>query len=119
MLTELGKYLRSLRGQSGELLKEMADRLSMSPSMLSSIEGGTRNAPKDFVEKVSRAYGLAVEQQDLLRLAIARTKQEVTLNLRGLSSADQNLAFSFARRFADLDDESKMSIRRILGEDGD
>ncbi len=119
MLTELGKYLRSLRGQNGELLKDMASKLAMSPSMLSSIEGGTRNVSKDFVKKLVGVYRLSLDQQEKLQLAVAQTRKEVTVNLQGLSQTDQQLAFSFARKFSDLDDESKISIRRILGEEGD
>ena len=119
MLTELGRYLRRLRGQSGELLKDMADRLSMSPAMLSSVENGTRNVPKDFAPKLAGVYDLDAEERERLGLAIARTKEEVAVSLSGLSQADQHLAFSFARRFSKLGDDDKESIRRILERGGE
>lgn len=119
MLTELGRYLRALRGRDGELLKDMADRLSMSPAMLSSVENGNRNAPKGFISKVAREYGLNATEQENLGLAIARTKEEVTVSLNGLSQSDQRLAFSFARRFSELDDDDKDSIKRILEKGGE
>ena len=119
MLTELGKYLRSIRCENGELLKDMASKLSISPSMLSSIEGGTRNVPKSFVDNITNIYHLTSSQQEHLRLAIAQTRKEIAINLQGLSQSDQNLAFSFARRFSDLDEESKTNIRRILSENGE
>lgn len=119
MLTELGRYLRELRGQSGELLKDMADRLSMSSAMLSSVENGTRNVPKGFALKLAGIYGLDSMEKERLELAIARTKEEVAVSLRGLSQADQRLAFSFARRFSELGDDDKDSIKRILEKGGD
>ena len=118
MLTELGKYLRALREQRDELLKHMADRLSMSPAMLSSVENGNRNVPKGFIPKVVEEYGLDEAEQEKLCLAIARTKEAVAVNLKGLSPSDQHLAFSFARRFSELDDEDKNSIKRILEKGG-
>ncbi|MBQ9058609.1 MAG: helix-turn-helix domain-containing protein [Atopobiaceae bacterium] len=119
MLTELGRYLRALREQSGELLKNMADRLSMSPAMLSSVENGSRNVPKEFVPKIVGEYGLDASEQEKLGLAIARTKEEVAVSLKGLSQSDQRLAFSFARRFSELGDEDKDSIKRILEKGGE
>ena len=119
MLTELGRYLRQLRGQSGELLKDMADRLSMSPAMLSSVENGSRNVPKDFALKLAGVYCLDASERDRLDLAIARTREEVAVSLSGLSHADQRLAFSFARCFSELDDDDKDSIRRILEKGGE
>lgn len=119
MLTELGRYLRKLREQSGELLKDMADRLSMSPAMLSSVENGNRNVPKDFALKLVEVYGLDALERERLGLAIARTKEEVAVNLRGLSQDDQRLAFSFARWFSELGDDDKDSIRRILEKGGE
>lgn len=114
MLTELGKYLRLLRAQNGELLKDMADRLSMSPAMLSSVENGSRTIPKDFSEKIRKLYGLDRTEYEQLDLVIARTKEEVSMSFKGLSQADQKLAFSFARKFSELGDEEKNSIRQIL-----
>lgn len=49
MATELGKTLRKIRIDRDELLKDMAEKLDMSPSMLSSIENGTRKPPTGFL----------------------------------------------------------------------
>ena len=119
MLTELGKCLRTMRRQSGELLKDMADRLSMSPAMLSSVENGTRNAPKDFALRLASAYELDAAEQEKLALAMAQTKEEIAMSLKGMSQSDQRLAFSFARRFSELEADDKESIRRILDKEGE
>ena len=114
MSTKLGQFLRSIRSGSGELLKDMAGRLDLSPAMLSSVENGKRNVPKGFVEKVATAYSLSIDQIEDLRESIAQTKEEVSLSLKGLSDKDQELALSFARRFSELDDESKRNLQDIL-----
>lgn len=112
----LGDYLRNMRLVSGELLKDMAERLNLSPSMLSSIENGKRNPSPSFIEAIKRLYELSAPQCEELDIALAKTKEEIALNLSGLSKQDQDLAFSFARRLSELDDVSKQSIRSILSE---
>lgn len=114
MITQLGKFLRKLRIDRGELLKDMADNLGMSPSMLSSIENNNRKAPGDFVTRVERAYQLTATQTQELADAAIRSIDSVTIDIKHLPSRDQNLAFSFARRFGDLDEESKQNIMNIL-----
>ena len=118
MSTKLRQFLRSIRSGSGELLKDMARRLDLSPAMLSSVENGKRNVPKGFVEKVATAYSLSIDQIEDLRESIAQTKEEVSLSLKGLSDKDQELALSFARRFSELDDESKRNLQDILNKWG-
>lgn len=119
MLTQLGKFLRKLRIDRGELLKDMADNLGMSSSMLSSIENNNRRAPGDFVSRVERAYQLTAAQAQELASAAMQSIDSVTIDMKHLSSGDQNLAFSFARRFSDLDEESKQGIMDILKKGGE
>lgn len=114
MQTEIGKYLRTLRAINDELLKDMADRLSISPALLSSIENGKRNVPKGFTQKITNIYRLNQYEQERLDLAIAKTKREVSMSLAGLAPSDQKLAFSFARRFSELNTGDKERIMRIL-----
>lgn len=117
MATELGKFLRKLRVDNDELMKQMADRLGLASSTLSSIESGRRKASEEFVKKVANVYGLTGEQRAGLRDAYDRSKDEVELCIKGLPNQDQRLAVAFARKFATLSDEQKKSIRGILEED--
>ena len=52
----LHKYLRSIRIENGELLKDMADKLNMTASELSAIEHGKKEAPKGFMNKIESLY---------------------------------------------------------------
>lgn len=114
MVTALGKFLRKLRVDNEELMKNMADNLGISSSMLSAIENGKRNPPAGFAGRVEKAYQLASDQVESLLEAMSLTQDEVRISLTGRTEADANLAFSFARRFDDLDDASKEDIMKIL-----
>lgn len=58
MLTDLGKYLRKLRIDNGELLKDMADKLEISCSYLSSIETGKKKLTEQIKKKLIYTYKL-------------------------------------------------------------
>ena len=116
MVTELGKYLRRLRLDEGELLKEMAVKLDLASSSLSSIESGRRKPPKGFAEKIASIYTLTSDQVESLQQAMAYSADEVALVLKGMSASDRELAVAFARRFENLDEADKRRIKEVLGE---
>ena len=47
MLTSIGRFLRKLRIDHGEILKDMADALGVSYAFLSAVENGKKKCPKD------------------------------------------------------------------------
>ena len=59
MITEFGKLLRIIRVNSGDSAKDMAIKLNMSPSYLSTIENGKRNIPPDMEQLLISAYNLS------------------------------------------------------------
>jgi transcriptional regulator with XRE-family HTH domain len=54
MLTQLGIFLRKLRLDRGEILKDMAIKLNVSSSFLSAVENGKKRIPQSNDRK-SRA----------------------------------------------------------------
>lgn len=116
MLTSLGRYLRKMRIDRGELLRDMADKVGISSAMLSSIENGKRNPASDFAHRVSDAYRLGKPERDELSRLVAENSDAVSIGLRGLEPGDQHLAFSFARRFTDLSESEKERIKEVLDE---
>jgi transcriptional regulator with XRE-family HTH domain len=114
MATELGKFLRKMRIDHNELLKDMADKIGMSTAMLSAIENAKRNVPSGFAEALAQCYGLSEEHLDQLEYCIASSKGQAQISLKGLSQDDKRLAFSFARRFSELDEEKKLQIRNLV-----
>ncbi len=65
-LTELGKFLRKLRIDNGELLKDMAIKLNVTPSFLSMVETGRRGVPKKWEKKIEKSYSLSLKQKEEL-----------------------------------------------------
>ena len=115
MLTKLGKFLRILRMERGELLKDMADKLTMAPSYLSSIENGKRTPARDFIQKFETQYSLTESEKEELQSAFEQTLQEVTINLQNLKNEYVDLSIVFARKLDELSDEQVKAINKILG----
>lgn len=116
MATVLGKFLRRLRIDNDELLKNMADKLQVASSTLSSIENGRRNPPNGFAKKIEAAYKLTKIQQENLAEAILASQKEVQLRVNDMREQDRELAVAFARRFENLSDADKERIKEILNE---
>ena len=114
MVTKLGRFLRMLRLDRGELLKDMADKLSITPSYLSSIENGKRNPSYDIVQKISAVYQFDPETHDQLMDAYYQTVQEIPISLNGTTTAQSDLGAVFARRLNELSEADIDAIRTIL-----
>lgn len=105
MITSVGKFLRKLRIDRGEILRDMATRLGVSSAFLSAVENGKKNVPEKWPAKLEELYCLSAEQMEELRNAIAESKDIVELNIRDTSDKNRQLAISFARQFDTLDSE--------------
>lgn len=121
MSSSLGKFLRKLRIDRDELLKNMADRLEMSSAMLSSIENEKRKAPRWFADRLAKAYGLDDKAKEEIEYLVETTgpKKGISIDTASMSEGDQRLAFAFARKFSDLEDADKERLRRLLGKEGE
>ena len=114
MVTQLGKFLRNLRNENDEFMIDMAKKLGISPSLLSSIETGRRKISTDLKETLIKTYNLSENSINLLNESISKTQKSVSIPLDGLDDYDQNTIFAFARKFHDLDEETKERIRESL-----
>lgn len=114
MLTLFGKFCRKLRIDTGELLKEMADKLEVTSSYLSAVENGKRNVPKDWVNILINEYSLNADEQRELLQAIEGSKISNKIDMKGYGNEDKTLIMAFARELKDLDESNKMKIREIL-----
>lgn len=65
-LTEFGKFLRKLRIDNGELLKDMAIKLNTTPAFLSMVETGKISIPKKWEEEIEKIYSLSLKQKEEL-----------------------------------------------------
>jgi transcriptional regulator with XRE-family HTH domain len=114
MLTEFGQYLRKLRIDCGELLKNMADKLDVTSSYLSAVETGKRNIPDSWVDKIGRLYELDMVDRDVLQAAAANSARTITMDLSNLPSKRRETALLFARQFDEVDDSVLRDIRNLL-----
>lgn len=114
MLTLFGKYVRKLRIDRNELLKEMAVKLGVASSYLSAVETGKRNIPHDWLDKIITLYQLDFQESEELKNAFEGSQLSVKIDLQKANSRDKNLALSFAREFKDLDEDEKSKIWSIL-----
>jgi transcriptional regulator with XRE-family HTH domain len=117
MITSFGKFCRKLRIDSGELLKEMADKLAVTPSYLSAVENGKRNIPKTWSQLISQFYSLNSEQQQELMKAIEESQLAMKVEMKNYSSSEKNLIMAFARQIKELEEDSKLKIWDILSND--
>ena len=114
MLTSLGRFLRKLRIDRGEILKDMADKLEVSSSFLSAVENGKKRMPSAWNNEIVKLYQLDPDDQITFTKAIAETEESVEMNFSQASYQNREVAISFARKFIDFDDEQVEEIKKIL-----
>ena len=114
MLTSLGIFLRKLRLEQGEVLKDMADKLGVTVSFLSAVENGKKRMPSSWNNKICRIYSLDTNAQESLTTAIADAEESIELSFSGIANQNKEIAVSFARKFSEFDDEELEKIRQIL-----
>jgi transcriptional regulator with XRE-family HTH domain len=114
MLTELGKFLRKLRIDHGELLKDMADTLKVSAAFLSSVETGKKNPPSGWYDAIVRAYQLDGSLYETFCDAWANSKDQIIIPLNGLHRDQRRVIHTFARQFENMDEDSAKRMKEIL-----
>lgn len=119
MLTQLGIFLRKLRLDYGEIMKEMAEKLNVSSSFLSAVENGKKKMPDSWYKIIANLYSLDQEQQDELIKSIEESQKSIEINLKDLNPKKRNLVFSFARELDNLNEEEVDKMNLFLKKDGE
>lgn len=114
MLTDFGRYLRKLRIDCGELIRDMANKLGVTASYLSAVETGKRNIPEAWVDEIVAKYGLDGSAKNDLVKAAANSAKVLKLGMGGVSADHKEVAILFAREFKDLDDATLIRIGDLL-----
>lgn len=119
MYSEFGKFLRILRLNEGELLKDMADKLEVSSAFLSAVETGKKKIPDDWAVKISVKYNLDKTKTLELENSITLSKSTEKLNLFNNSPKNVQVALQFARRFNEktISDKTLDDILKLLKRD--
>lgn len=114
MVTEIGSYLRKLRIEKREILKDMAEHLGVSSAFLSAVENGKKRMPNSWYQKLSEIYSLNDIQLGKLKQAVLESSDNVELNIHNASETNKQLAISFARQFDSIDERTSNQILEIL-----
>lgn len=96
MLTEFGKELRKLRIDHEISLKDLAEKLDVSPAYLSSIETGRKPVNALILNRIKVALALNEEQLTHLTTAASKNMNEVVIRPSDVSRAE--IALMFARK---------------------
>ena len=114
MTTSIGTFLRRLRIEKNEILKDMAENLGVSSAFLSAVENGKKKFPETWTKKLQEIYALSPEKVDELKDAVMKSAPVVETNIEGASEPARQLAVTFARNFDSIDDEMREKIMKIL-----
>ena len=113
-LTQLGKFLRKLRIDRSELLRDMAKKLDVALSFLSAVENGKKNMPSEWIIKLADLYTLSDEQKKDLDAAVAESEKGIGVKFTGLSADERKLSVAFARKIKSLSASEQTQLERIL-----
>lgn len=117
MITEFGKALRKLRIEHGEVVRDMARRMGVSPSFISAVENGKKNVPNDWIETIADLYHLSADQTNELREMAQQSVTSVRIDLLGTNGSQRKAALIFARDFGKLSDNEADQIISLLQSD--
>lgn len=113
-LTQLGKFLRKLRIDRGELLRTMAEKLGISMSFLSSVENGKKSMPSEWIPKIPDLYHLNDAQKSEFDRAVAESEKGVGVKFEGLTEENKRISVAFARKIQTLSPEAREAIKDLL-----
>ncbi len=114
MATLLGKALRIIRLERGEVLKNMAEKLDISSAYLSAMENGKREFNKIIIKQIGELYDLSNDHVNDLYDLYYRSINQVQIDIANQSTPKTDLGLVFARKFNDLDDVQIDKILKVL-----
>lgn len=115
--TKFGKFVRKLRIDRCEYLKDMADKLGVKPSFLSMVETGNKSIPASWYQNLISIYSLDKEEQKELKEAIEDSINSIKINLKNASDLKRQTSIVFARSFDDMSPDTAQKILELLEKD--
>lgn len=114
MLTQLGKALRHIRLDRDEKLKDMAENLGVTVAYLSAVENGRRKIPGSWIEILANKYNLSEEEVRNIEKFAFDDQPEIPLYVNAATNGQRNLAYSFARKFKDLNEDDVKNLQKFF-----
>lgn len=110
-LTPFGQYARKLRVDHDEMMKEMAVQLNVTPTYLSAVERGKRNAPYEWIPRMEKAYRLTPAEVKALTKAVSESRTYDRIDVSHLPFEDKVLMADLIAVLPTLDVEKRAMIR--------
>lgn len=117
--TSYGKFLKRLRVDTGDTLVQMAQKLGVSVSLLTSVESGAREIPSELSGKIRTAYRLNEIASDALLKAECETAHKTISVSLGEKSEDEEFvkaAISISRDLQELSTQEITDLARQVHE---
>lgn len=105
MISKFGLYIRKIREQENDSLRQMAIKLGISAAFLSAMEVGRKQIPLEYVEKIKGIYNLTEEQEVELENSIYETNERVPIELAAMNEAQKDVSLMFARKIKTADED--------------
>lgn len=113
-ITPLGKFLRKLRIDRGEFLRDMSVKLNVTMSFLSAVENGKKEMPTHWIGAIPDLYGLRDDQRSEFETAVAESKKSIDVKFDNLTSEEKALSVAFARKIKGMSHEDRKILQGVL-----
>lgn len=113
-VTEFGKFLRKLRIENNEYIKDMAKKLKVSITYVSSVERGKRNIPGKWEQVLIDLYNLNNDEIGVMRKAISESTNKLKLDIENFNNDEKELIYLLVNNVDKLSEKDKCNIKNIL-----
>lgn len=104
-MLNFGEYIKSKRLEKGISLRELASKIGISPSYMSDIEKGRRNAPnKEKVDKIAEVLFYSEEEIEKLHDLAGLSKNTISTDLSSYIMESNEVRY-FLRESKNRDDD--------------
>lgn len=101
-VTALGKFLRKVRIDKNEILKDMAENLRVSVAQLSAIELGKRSVSAEFIDNFMGTYADTVLSREDFQCLVDLSQPVHKEDFHNASEKQRELFVTFARKYKEL-----------------
>ncbi|MFI3228764.1 MAG: helix-turn-helix transcriptional regulator [Bacillota bacterium] len=114
MKTEFGAFVKTMRIERKENLRQMAEKLGVSSAFLSAVEVGKKTAPKDLADRIAKLYDLSLSQANELKNAIDTDNNKVVIEMEAMDTTQREVSMMFARTINTASQKTLDELKEML-----